>query len=201
MDVSAAFLYGPLTEDIYVRPPDGVEDPEGRNRVWKLRKALYGLKQAPRHWNSKLHEVLTSEGFSQSPFEAALYTLRYQGESLFLLDFVDDMLLVSKSKELVDWCKQMLSQHFEMTDLGPVKKYLGWHVRRDRSTRTMWLSNEVKIRETVRTFGLEGASPFVTPLPSDFQAWLPHEVEEARGDPPDPRDAVSPLLDRRGHHQ
>jgi hypothetical protein len=45
MDVTAAFLYGPLHEDIYLVPPEGYED--GSGRVWKLRKALYGLKQAP----------------------------------------------------------------------------------------------------------------------------------------------------------
>ena len=40
MDVSAAFLYGPLEEEIYMLPPPGYDDESGR--VWKLKKALYG---------------------------------------------------------------------------------------------------------------------------------------------------------------
>ncbi|KAK1424192.1 hypothetical protein QVD17_19513 [Tagetes erecta] len=43
-----AFLYGPVTDDVYVRQPPGFEDPEYPHHVYKLSKALYGLHQAPR---------------------------------------------------------------------------------------------------------------------------------------------------------
>ena len=62
MDVSGAFLYGELEEEIYCRPPPGFEDPQGR--VWRLKKSLYGLKQAPRVWIHTLRSVLVKAGFS-----------------------------------------------------------------------------------------------------------------------------------------
>jgi len=73
MDVSGAFLYGDLEEEIYMRPPPGLEEPDGK--VWRLRKSLYGLKQAPRTWSKALQKVLLDEGFVQSKVEPTLYIL------------------------------------------------------------------------------------------------------------------------------
>ncbi|GJS13540.1 putative ribonuclease H-like domain-containing protein [Tanacetum coccineum] len=48
MDVKTTFLNGPLKEEVFVRQPDGLVDPDFPNHVYRLKKALYGLKQAPR---------------------------------------------------------------------------------------------------------------------------------------------------------
>ncbi|GJR76510.1 putative ribonuclease H-like domain-containing protein, partial [Tanacetum coccineum] len=48
MDVKSAFLYGNITEEVYVKQPPGFEDPTHPNKVYKVVKALYGLHQAPR---------------------------------------------------------------------------------------------------------------------------------------------------------
>ncbi|GAX85813.1 hypothetical protein CEUSTIGMA_g13228.t1 [Chlamydomonas eustigma] len=45
VDVKTAFLNAELSEEIYVRLPEEVDD---GNQVYRLRKALYGLKQASR---------------------------------------------------------------------------------------------------------------------------------------------------------
>jgi hypothetical protein len=52
-DVQGAFLHAPLSEEVYIKTPKGVN----RDSPYlKLRKALYGLKQAPKNW----YETLTS---------------------------------------------------------------------------------------------------------------------------------------------
>jgi len=151
MDVSGAFLYGDLEEEIYMRPPPGLEEPDGK--VWKLRKSLYGLKQAPRTWSKALHKVLLKEGFVQSRVEPTLYVLQRDRESLYTLVFVDDLLMVSTCPKLSRKTKDKLMSYFDMTDLGPATKYLGWHVQRDRIKGKLWLSLEKKIREGLVTFG------------------------------------------------
>jgi hypothetical protein len=45
-DLKTAFLYGPLTEEVYMTQPEGFHD--GSTKVCRLRKGLYGLKQSPR---------------------------------------------------------------------------------------------------------------------------------------------------------
>jgi len=200
MDVSGAFLYGTLEEEIYMMPPPGLEEPDGR--VWRLRKSLYGLKQAPRVWSKVLQRVLLDNGFIQSRIEPTLYTLHHQGESMYILVFVDDLLMVCTCKDLMADIKVTLMSHFDMTDLGPATKYLGWHIQRDHASNTIWLSLEKKIREGVITFGLQNATSTATPLPTDYKSWLPHEIDitnTERQPLPGSSDKFSPRLSESDH--
>ena len=44
MDVTTAFLYAELEEEIYVEIPEGVAQVWKGDMVWRFRKCLYGLK-------------------------------------------------------------------------------------------------------------------------------------------------------------
>ena len=146
--------------------------------------------------------MLLEEGFEQSYIEPTLYTLHRQGESLYILVFVDDLLMVCTCNNLLAQKKKDLSGHFDMTDLGPAKKYLGWHVQRDRSKKKIWLSLEKKIRESVVEFGLQEATETATPLPTDFKAWLAHEIDikyPMQQPLPGSNDKFSPRLTEKEH--
>ena len=47
LDVDSAFLYAPLDEEVYMKPPLDME--LSRGKCLQLLKSLYGLKQAPRN--------------------------------------------------------------------------------------------------------------------------------------------------------
>lgn len=65
------FLSGDLTEDVFLEPPQGFEDREGR--VWLLKKALYGLKQAAQAWHWKLKSSLAKVGLQASASDPCLF--------------------------------------------------------------------------------------------------------------------------------
>ncbi|GKV42586.1 hypothetical protein SLEP1_g49969 [Rubroshorea leprosula] len=52
MDVRNVFLNGDLEEEVYMKPPPGLNHPP--NKVCRLRHALYKLKQSPQAWYAKL---------------------------------------------------------------------------------------------------------------------------------------------------
>jgi hypothetical protein len=60
-------------------------------------KALYGLKQAPRAWHARLDSALTAHGFVPSTADTLLFMLRRPQVTMYLLVYVDDIILVSSS--------------------------------------------------------------------------------------------------------
>ena len=61
MDVDTAFLNASISEDIWVKVPDGTELPPGDDGIYKLKKSLYGLKQTLREWNHCINEFLVKD--------------------------------------------------------------------------------------------------------------------------------------------
>lgn len=59
-DITAAFLYGNLHDEVYMYPLEGYNC---KDKMFKLKKALYGLKQAPLRWNIKFTKFLKEKGF------------------------------------------------------------------------------------------------------------------------------------------
>jgi len=54
------------------------------------------------------------------------YNKLLDGEYIYLLLYVDNMLIASKSISAIDKLKKDLSFEFEMKDLGEAKKVLAW---------------------------------------------------------------------------
>lgn len=104
MDVETAFLNGKVSSEIYVNQPKGYND--GTNRVYKLTKALYGLRRSPRAWYECFDEYITGVGFKRSNVDYCLYTYGKGTEAIYLLMYVDDLLICGKSKEKIQSIKK-----------------------------------------------------------------------------------------------
>ena len=48
MDVKNAFFQGELEDEVYMRPPSGMEDFVKLGNVLRLKNTIYGLKQSPK---------------------------------------------------------------------------------------------------------------------------------------------------------
>nr|GEV90283.1 integrase, catalytic region, zinc finger, CCHC-type, peptidase aspartic, catalytic [Tanacetum cinerariifolium] len=102
MDVKTTFLNGNLREEVYVIQLDGFVDPNNPNHVFKLKKALYGLKQAPRVWYDMLSSFLISQDFSKGSVDLTLFILRNDNDVLLVQIYVDDIICVASTPELLD---------------------------------------------------------------------------------------------------
>ena len=58
IDVNNAFLNGILTEEVFMKQPEGFVDPAQPSAVCKLNRSLYGIRQAPRAWYDRLKSTL-----------------------------------------------------------------------------------------------------------------------------------------------
>jgi hypothetical protein len=58
IDISSAFCYADLEEDVYMKPPPDVQVPDGW--CFKLLKSLYGLRASPRNWNKHIDKYIKS---------------------------------------------------------------------------------------------------------------------------------------------
>jgi hypothetical protein len=123
MDVKSAFLHGDLHEEVYMHPPPGVDIPS--EHACHLHKALYGLKQSPRAWFQRFVTVIRDVGFSPSDHDPALFIHSSSRGCTLLFLYVDDVLITGDDLEHISQVKQHLSEHFKMSDLGPLGYFLG----------------------------------------------------------------------------
>ena len=168
LDIKTAFLQGYLDEDIYIEQPPGYTEGED-GMVCHLIKALYGLKQAPRAWHSRLHQELDSYGFKVSEADPGLYIYNDKTDNIYLMVYVDDILIAAKDVATVIETKRKLQTSFEARDLGEAETYLGINITRDRENKTLKIDQERMIKEIVAKFGQEDAKTRATPLSTSIK--------------------------------
>lgn len=166
-DAKTAFLNGELQEEIFMRQPPGFHSND-KDQVCLLKRSLYGLKQSARVWNQTLHQVLIGGGFKQSDADQCLYTKIKGSGKCFILIYVDDLAIASNQNELLLECEKLLKNHFEIQNLGPIQKYLGIEIERDKQGNFL-INQSSYINEVASEFGLIDArnSPF--PLSTGYE--------------------------------
>ena len=164
IDVSNAFLNGEIDAEVYMRQPEGFER-GGRNTVLRLNKAIYGLKQASRQWKQKLVQILVDElGFKEIYSDASLYVFQKDGVRIIMPVYVDDGMMASTSKSLLDWCVVELSKRVKMRDLGESSFLLGMLIERDRSVRMLALSQRQYILDMLTRYRMDQCDSVKTPM-------------------------------------
>jgi hypothetical protein len=163
VDISSAYLNGELEEEVYMKQPEGFME-KGSDWYWHLLKSLYGLKQAGRCWHKKLNEVLESLGFKRTICEHSIWVYHRGDVRIIIPVFIDDMTIAAKSKQDIQKVKNDLKAHFKLRDLGPTSFLLGVEVKRDRSKRTLTLSQRRYILDILERFEMSDCNEVATPL-------------------------------------
>jgi hypothetical protein len=108
LDVKNAFLHGTLSETVYCSQPTG-----------------FVLKQAPQAWYSRFTTYITSLGFVEAKSDTSLFVFRRGIDMVYLLLYVNDIVLTASSVALLQQTISALKQEFSMKDLGPLHHFLG----------------------------------------------------------------------------
>ena len=110
MDVRTAFLHGVINEDVYISPPRGTGIDVRNGQALRLMKELYGLKQEPRLWFEKWLEVRTRLGLEAWLSDKCVFGR----EEMWVLLYVDDVIIMGKEMENIEKLKKQLSSQLEM---------------------------------------------------------------------------------------
>ncbi|XP_071683600.1 uncharacterized protein [Lolium perenne] len=162
LDVKNAFLHGVLQEEVYMKQPPGFEHPDAPHHVCRLDKALYGLKQAPRAWYSRLSAKLQDFGFIPSKADTSLFLYNKSGVTIFVLIYVDDIIVTSSSDRAISVLLQDLNAHFAIKDLGALHFFLGIEVH--RTADNLLLTQAKYAHDLLAKVGMLDCKPAPTPL-------------------------------------
>ncbi|WVY89808.1 hypothetical protein V8G54_035322 [Vigna mungo] len=154
LDVKTTFLHGDLEEEIYMKQPEGFEEPGKEHLVCRLKKSLYGLKQAPRQWYKKFDSFMIQHNFKKTSADHCVFVKHYE---------------IGKNKIKITALKNALSKSFAMKDLGAVKKILGMKISRDCSRRMLWVSQEDYIEKILKRFNMHNAKSACVPIAGHFK--------------------------------
>lgn len=164
MDADTAFLNGILEETIYMEFPEGYTPKSKKATGLRLKKALYGLKQASRCWWTMVTEYLSELGFTRLQSDWGLY-VRYDNNSpTFVLVYVDDILIASRTVGEIEAVKAALKAEWKWTDAGEAGYILGFKIQRNRSEKLLNLSQTAYIDNIIDKFQLTDANSVSTPL-------------------------------------
>ncbi|KAA3462736.1 Retrovirus-related Pol polyprotein from transposon TNT 1-94 [Gossypium australe] len=157
LDVKTAFLHGDLDEDIYMQQTEGFKIEDKKDH-------------SPQQWYTKFNSFMLGIGFVQSKYDSCVYLQHLDdGSFIYLLLYVDDMLIVAKDPSKIERLKTMLNSKFEIKDLGATKKNLRMEISRDQRSRKFFLSQQGYIERILERFGMQDSKPGSTSLAAHFK--------------------------------
>ena len=130
--------------------------------VCLLKKGLYGLKQAGRKWYEQLSTKLRQMGAEPTKADPCLYLLKRGKEvAAYIVIYVDDILVVSRSNETATLVLKTLREEFDVKDLGEAKHCLG--IEFTREGNQIHLNQHGLVAELLKRYKMEDCNPVSTP--------------------------------------
>ena len=172
-----------------MQQPPGYIDAAHPTCVCKLHKSLCGLKQAPRAWFERFTFHLIHLGFQASFANSSLFIFQSKSTIIYLLLYVDDIILIRNNSKHVASLVAALSAVFELKDLGDLNYFLG--VQISRTLVGLHLTQSKYASDTLHRFHMENSKPTKTPYCPSTRL-LPHDGV-ALSDPTEYRSLIGAL--------
>ncbi|RVX18665.1 Retrovirus-related Pol polyprotein from transposon TNT 1-94 [Vitis vinifera] len=180
LDIKNVFLHGDLAEEVYMEQPPGFVAQGESSLVCRLRRSLYGLKQSPRAWFSRFSSVVQEFGMLHSTADhSVFYHHNSLGQCIYLVVYVDDIVITGSDQDGIQKLKQHLFTHFQTKDLGKLKYFLGIEIA--QSSSGVVLSQRKYALDILEETGMLDCKPVDTPM--DPNVKLVPGQGEPLGDP------------------
>jgi hypothetical protein len=164
MDVKMAFLNGDLLKNVYMAQPNSFAIKGKEHMGYHLRKSIYGLKQASREWYLKFDETIRSFDFKENEEDNCIYAKFRSRKFIFLILYVDDILLASSDVSLLLETKRFFSSNFDMKDLGEASFVLEIKIHRDRRNGVLGLSQKAYLEKVLKKVSMHACNPTLAPI-------------------------------------
>ena len=129
--------------------------------VCRLCRSLYGLKQSPRAWFDRFSSVVQEFGVLRSTAgHSVFYHHNSSGQCIYLVVYVDDIVITVSDQDGIQKLKQHLFTHFQTKDLGKLKYFLGIEIAQCSSS--VVLSQQKYALDILEEIGMLDCKPVDT---------------------------------------
>jgi hypothetical protein len=161
----------------------GFIDPQFPFHVCRLHKSLYDLKQAPRAWFTRLSQTLLELGFVSSSVDSSLFMFHHGNVHIYLLIYVDDILITGTSSSHIASVIHQLQQVFKLKDFENLHFFIG--IQPVRSSQGLHLRQSKYISDLLSRSKMLGAKPHSSPCLAGSK------LSNVDGDPFSPTDITT----------
>ena len=130
---------------------------DGEKLVCRLNKSIYGLKQAANNWYRDLANFLLRQGFTRSRNDHCFFARAEREGHTFILIWIDDIIVVSRSLTVISDVKKALKATFHMEDRGRLHCFLRLKIRREEGKVTV--GQEPDIKTMLEQFQMDQCKP------------------------------------------
>ncbi|KAL6316959.1 hypothetical protein AAG906_024497 [Vitis piasezkii] len=169
LDIKNVFLHGDLAEEVYMEQPPGFVA-QGESGL---------LKQSPRAWFSHFSSLFKSLACFDLTDHSVFYHHNSLGQCIYLVVYVDDIVITGSDQDGIQKLKQHLFTHFQTKDLGKLKYFLGIEIA--QSSSGVVLSQRKYALDILEETGMLDCKPVDTPM--DPNVKLVPGQGEPLGDP------------------
>eukprot|EP00253_Pinus_taeda_P018651 PITA_18651 len=99
--------------------------------------------------------------------DATLFVKEVGKTLVYLVVYVDDLLMIGNNESYIASIKKELKKGFEMTDLGYVHYYLGIEVT--QHPKSIFISQKKYIGDLLNRFGMNECNPLTTPMEQNLK--------------------------------
>ena len=186
MDVSTAYLWAPIKEDVYIMFPHGYENEDPTKNCLKLNKCIYGLKQAANAWYNELLKTLNKHGLKAIVADRCIYHKKVGEQEVYVLTFVDDI-LVSGHPKLVNGVAKLLKDHYKISIEDDITQLLGMRININQKNKSVTMDTEAYLHSMLEKFDMTMCKPVTTPMTE-----VPDKEEDLEAFP-DPKHYMSAI--------